>query len=418
MMPKRSPLQTAPLIAVIALCSACGQTPDTADTAAAPIAGVGADSEQTLIIDTHIDIPFRLHRNFSDVGQATDGGDFDYPRAKAGGLNAAFMSIYIPAAVDEAGSGAELADKLIDDMETLAANHPDKFAIATCSADIQAQADAGLISMPLGMENGGPVAMSDTALEHFFQRGIRYITLAHSKSNALSDSSYDLNEAHGGLSPLGKEMVGEMNAKGVMVDVSHISDAAFEQVIAISAVPVIASHSSLRHYTPGFRRNMTDDMVKTLAAAGGVIQINFGSSFISAEARDYSNAASANVMAYQQQNKLARDSRQLSDYRDQYRIDNPYPFATMEMVLDHFDRAVELGGIDAVGVGSDYDGVGDSLPIGLKDVAAYGDLMDGLRGRGYSQSDINKIMGGNLLRVWRAVEAYAESQGQKVECSS
>ena len=417
-MPKRSPLQTPPLIAVIALCTACGQTLDVADTAAAPIAGAGADSEQTLIIDTHIDIPFRLHRNFSDVGKATDGGDFDYPRAKAGGLNAAFMSIYIPAAVDEAGSGAELADKLIDDMETLAASHPDKFAIATCSADIQAQADAGLISMPLGMENGGPVAMSDTALEHFFQRGIRYITLAHSKSNALSDSSYDLNEAHGGLSPLGKEMVAEMNAKGVMVDVSHISDAAFEQVIAISEAPVIASHSSLRHYTPGFRRNMTDDMVKALAAAGGVIQINFGSSFISAEARDYSNAASANVMAYQQQSKLTRDSQQLSDYRDQYRIDNPYPFATMEMVLDHFDRAVELGGIDAVGVGSDYDGVGDSLPIGLKDVAAYGDLMDGLRGRGYSQSDINKIMGGNLLRVWRAVEAYAESQGQIVKCSS
>ena len=377
------------------------------NTASKPALDASTATEQTLIIDTHIDIPFRLHRGYVDVSKATDGGDFDYPRAKAGGLNAAFMSIYIPAAVDEAGESVALADKLIDDMENLAASHPDKFAIATCSADIKAQATRGMISMPLGMENGGPVATSDAALDHFYQRGIRYITLSHSKSNALSDSSYDLNEAHGGLSPLGKDMVARMNNLGVMVDVSHISDAAFEQVIAISQVPVIASHSSLRHYTPGFRRNMTDNMIKTLAAAGGVIQINFGSSYISAKARAYANAASASIIAYQQQNKLARDAQALRDYREQYRIDDPYPFATMDMVLDHIDRAVALGGVDAVGIGSDYDGVGDSLPIGLKDVSTYGDLMAGLRSRGYSQADINKIMGGNTLRVWRAVEAYA-----------
>jgi membrane dipeptidase len=158
-------------------------------------------------------------------------------------------------------------------------------------------------------------------------------------------------------------------------------------------------------------------MVKTLAEAGGVIQINYGSSFISAEAREYANAASASIIAYQQQNKLARDAQELRDYREQYRIDNPYPFATMDMVLDHIDRAVELGGIDSVGIGSDYDGVGDSLPIGLKDASTYGDLMEGLRGRGYSQAEINKIMGGNTLRVWRAVEAYAQAQGNPEICA-
>jgi membrane dipeptidase len=401
----------AALVSLSFFAAACS---DTASTAAVD---ASATAEQTLIIDTHIDIPFRLHRGYVDVSKATDGGDFDYPRAKAGGLNAAFMSIYIPAAVDEAGDSVALADKLIDDMENLAASHPDKFAIATCSADIEAQAARGVISMPLGMENGGPVATSEEALDHFYERGIRYITLSHSKSNALSDSSYDLNEAHGGLSPLGKDMVVRMNNLGVMVDVSHISDAAFEQVIEISQVPVIASHSSLRHYTPGFRRNMTDDMVKTLAGAGGVIQINYGSSFISAEARAYANAASASIIAYQQQNKLARDAQELRDYREQYRIDNPYPFATMDMVLDHIDRAVELGGIDSVGIGSDYDGVGDSLPIGLKDASTYGDLIQGLRGRGYGQADINKIMGGNTLRVWRAVEAYARAQGNPEICA-
>ena len=401
----------AALVSLSFFAAACS---DTASTAAVD---ASATAEQTLIIDTHIDIPFRLHRGYVDVSKATDGGNFDYPRAKAGGLNAAFMSIYIPAAVDEAGDSVALADKLIDDMENLAASHPDKFAIATCSADIEAQAARGVISMPLGMENGGPVATSEEALDHFYERGIRYITLSHSKSNALSDSSYDLNEAHGGLSPLGKDMVVRMNNLGVMVDVSHISDAAFEQVIEISQVPVIASHSSLRHYTPGFRRNMTDDMVKTLAGAGGVIQINYGSSFISAEARAYANAASASIIAYQQQNKLARDAQELRDYREQYRIDNPYPFATMDMVLDHIDRAVELGGIDSVGIGSDYDGVGDSLPIGLKDASTYGDLIQGLRGRGYGQADINKIMGGNTLRVWRAVEAYARAQGNPEICA-
>ena len=158
-----------------------------------------------------------------------------------------------------------------------------------------------------------------------------------------------------------------MNNLGVMGDVSHISDAAFEPVIEISQLPVIASHSSLRHYTPGFRRNMTDDMVKTLAASGGVFKINYGSSFISAEAREYANAASASIIAYQQQNKLVRDAQVLRGYREQYHIDNPYPFATMNLVLGHIDRAVGLGGIDSVGIGSDYDGVGDSLPIGLKD---------------------------------------------------
>ena len=163
--------RVASLVSLGLLAAACS------DTTSTEAMDASAATEQTLIIDTHIDIPFRLHRGYVDVSKATDGGDFDYPRAKAGGLNAAFMSIYIPAAVDEAGESVALADKLIDDMENLANGHPDKFAIATCSADIEAQAARGVISMPLGMENGGPVATSKEALDHFYQRGIRYITL-------------------------------------------------------------------------------------------------------------------------------------------------------------------------------------------------------------------------------------------------
>jgi len=394
------------LAACITFLSACAEAPKT-----------GAELAQSLlIIDTHIDVPYRLKQSWADVSSATDSGDFDYPRAIEGGLNAPFMSIYIPASVDEAGGAFALADELIDGMESLAASAPDKFAIATCSDDLQSHFENNLISLPLGMENGGPVAQSEEALAHFFNRGIRYITLAHSKSNKISDSSYDTNEAWMGLSPYGKELITRMNDLGVMIDVSHISDAAFAQVIEISKAPVIASHSSLRHYTPGFVRNMSDEMVKTLGAANGVIQINFGTNFLTSEAQIYSKQRRQVIAAYIASEGLAQDDPAVKAFAEQYKKDNPYPYATTNDVLDHIDRVVELAGIDAVGIGSDYDGVGDSLPQGLKDVSTYPHLIDGLLDRGYSEADIAKVLGGNALRVWRAVEAYAVSQGTATQC--
>jgi len=394
------------LAACITFLSACAEAPKT-----------GAELAQSLlIIDTHIDVPYRLKQSWADVSSATEGGDFDYPRAIEGGLNAPFMSIYIPASVDEAGGAFALADELIDGMESLAASAPDKFAIATCSDDLQSHFENNLISLPLGMENGGPVAQSEEALAHFFNRGIRYITLAHSKSNKISDSSYDTNEAWMGLSPYGKELITRMNDLGVMIDVSHISDAAFAQVIEISKAPVIASHSSLRHYTPGFVRNMSDEMVKTLGAANGVIQINFGTNFLTSEAQIYSKQRRQVIAAYIASEGLAQDDPAVKAFAEQYKKDNPYPYATTNDVLDHIDRVVELAGIDSVGIGSDYDGVGDSLPQGLKDVSTYPHLIDGLLDRGYSEADIAKVLGGNALRVWRAVEAYAVSQGTATQC--
>jgi membrane dipeptidase len=162
---------------------------------------------------------------------------------------------------------------------------------------------------------------------------------------------------------------------------------------------------------------MSDDMVRALGAAAGVIQINFGSSFVSAEARAYSDRARLVIGAFQRDNGLTSDSAELQAFRRQYRIENPYPFASLDTVLDHIDRTVELAGIDAVGIGSDYDGVGDTLPVGLKDVSAYPNLMEGLAERGYSQQEIQKIMGGNLMRVWRAVETFAEAQGTAIRCT-
>jgi membrane dipeptidase len=403
-----------PALAVLLL-SACVQT------GRQPDAGAEQRSHELahryLIVDTHIDVPYRLsENNDEDVSRATTGGDFDYPRATEGGLDALFMSIYIPASVDEAGGARAFADELIDGVGNLTESHPDKFALATCTTDVLDAKARGRIAMPLGMENGGPIEGDLENLDHFRERGIRYITLAHSASNHISDSSYDDNERWGGLSPFGKRLIPAMNERGVMVDVSHISDRAFWQVVELSEVPVIASHSSLRHFTPGFQRNMDDEMVKALGENGGVIQINYGSGFLTAAANDYSQAQQAAREALQAQSGISEDDPRLANFGDDYRAQHPYPYADLEDVLDHIDRAVRLAGIDHVGLGSDYDGVGDSLPLGLKDVSSYPNLVAGLMRRGYDDSEIAKILGGNLMRVWQEVETYAAQAGYPPLC--
>ena len=375
-------------------------------------------AERFLIVDTHIDVPHRLYLEEEDVSQATESGDFDYPRALAGGLDASFMSIYIPADVDAAGKGFEQANELIDRVEAIAEGAPDKFAVATCSADIGRIRASGRIALPLGMENGGPIAGDFANLRHFRHRGIRYITLAHSRTNHISDSSYDAFERWQGLSPFGESLIGEMNRSGVMIDVSHLSDRAFRQVLELTETPVLATHSSLRHFTPGFHRNMSDAMVAALGANGGVIQINFGSSFLTRAAQDYGTAANKALLAFSFNNQLQPDDPRIGEFRETYRETNPYPYATLDDVLDHIDRAVTLAGIESVGIGSDYDGVGDSLPSGLKDVSTYPHLIAGLLERGYPETDIEKILGGNTMRVWRAVEEFAARHGNPPACRS
>jgi membrane dipeptidase len=363
----------------------------------------------SIIIDTHIDVPYRIVDEWEDVTGATESGDYDYPRAVAGGLNAPFMSIYTPASLEAAGESKARAEQLIDVVQRIVDTAPDKYAIARSPADVESQFAAGLISLPMGMENGSPIEGDLANLGYFYERGIRYITLAHSLSNHISDSSYDENKAHDGLSEFGEQVVREMNRLGIMIDISHVSDAAFWDVVEITRVPLIASHSSARHFTPGWERNMSDDMIKALAENGGVIQINFGSSFIAQASRDWGSARSDAWDAF-----LADTGQESSDelreqFNEQYEAQHGgYPYATLEQTLDHFDHVVELtGSVNHVGIGSDYDGVGDSLPIGLKDVSTYPNLIEGLLERDYSEDDIKKILGGNVLRVWRAVEGGA-----------
>ncbi|MCK0068868.1 dipeptidase [Kordiimonas laminariae] len=362
---------------------------------------------ETIVIDTHIDVPYRLDRKWEDVSYSTHGGDFDYNRAVEGGLNAPFMSIYTPAAHDGTPKAKEHALEMIAIVNRMVSEAPEKYIVAKTVADVEQAFKDGKIALPLGMENGSPVSGDLNNLDYFYELGIRYITLAHSKANHISDSSYDVNRPNDGLSDFGKDAVNRMNELGIMVDISHVSDKAFWDVMEITKTPVIASHSSARKFTPGFERNMNDEMIKALTTNGSVIMINYGSAFITEEANQYGPKRTEAYTKYLSENGMTASSDLQAEFNKKYAEDNPYPFATLDDVLDHIDHVVEIAGIDYVGIGSDYDGVGDSLPEGLKDVSTYPNLVEGLLKRGYTEENIKKILSGNLLRVWRTVEAYA-----------
>lgn len=361
-------------------------------------------ARNNIILDGHVDVPYRVAQSGEDIGEATEKGDFDYPRAVAGGLNAPFMSIYVAARYQESGGAKAEADRLIGLVEGITHQHSDKFEIAKTVSDVERITGDGKIALPMGMENGAPIEGDLSNLDHFYARGIRYITLTHSLVNHISDSSYDEERRWGGLSPFGEMLVGRMNDIGIMVDISHVSDEAFYDVIRVTRAPVIASHSSLRHFTPDFERNMSDDMVKALGKNGGIVMINFGSAFLDQNFVDWRNTYRAAYTAHLQEKGIEHEDEIEEAFQESYLKNTSIPFADIDDVLDHIDRVKELIGIDHVGLGSDFDGVGDSLPVGLKDASMMPNLVQGLMDRGYNDADIVKILSGNALRVWRAVE--------------
>ncbi|MCW9708305.1 dipeptidase [Fodinibius salsisoli] len=366
-------------------------------------------AQKFIIVDGHVDLPYRLKSHWEDVSQRTDEGDFDYERAKKGGLDAPFMSIYIPARYQETGGAKAVADSLIDLVNGLAEDHPEKFAIATSPQDIKEQFKKELISLPMGMENGAPIGTELSNVKYFYDRGIRYITLAHSRDNEISDSSYDMSEdRHDGLSDFGHKVVQEMNNQGIMVDVSHITDEAFYDVMETTEAPVVATHSSCRHFTPGFERNMSDSLISRLAENGGVIMINFGSTFLDSASSNSSEKVRAEIEQKIQEKGLEPGSKEAEAFSSTYFEEN-LQYSSVQKVADHIDHVVDLVGIDHVGLGSDYDGVGNTLPVGLKDASQYPNLLDELLDRGYSEEDIQKICSGNIFRVWEEVNQVAQS---------
>ena len=371
-------------------------------------------ARDALVVDTHIDAPTELLAEWQDLGELTPSREFDFPRAREGGLDVAFMSIYTSPDEDLAGTARQVANTQIDAVEAMVGRHPDKFALLTSPGDVERLRAGNHVLLALGMENGAPLGDDLAQLARFHARGVRYITLAHSASNRISDSSYDRHHAWQGLSPFGKKVVAEMNRLGVMVDVSHLSDAATRQAVELSRAPVIASHSGLRHFTPGFERNLSDELAKAIAAKGGVVQLVFGTGFVNRQAADDMQAYFVAEAALNARNATARAAgkpvEDVDAFFKEWQHAHPSPATSIGAVLDQIDYAVKLIGIDHVGLGSDFDGVSGKLPEGLRNVADYPNLVAGLQARGYTNDALKKILGSNLLRVWTAVEAGREQR--------
>ncbi|QNN45989.1 membrane dipeptidase [Thermomonas brevis] len=366
-------------------------------------------AQDAIIVDTHIDAPGILMDSWADLGNEAKDREFDYAKARAGGLDVAFMSIYTSARQDADGSAWQAANAMIDGVEALVQRHPDRFAILTSPKDAERLLQGGRVLLPLGMENGAPIGDKLENLKFFFDRGVRYITLAHSANNRIADSSYVIDKQWNGLSPFGRDVVKEMNRLGIMVDVSHLADGSAMEAINISKMPVIASHSAFRHFTPDFERNISDELAKAVAAKGGVVQVPFGTAFIDPASAADTQAHFRAINDFNRRN--AELKAQGKPALDRARFDKDWEAAhpphqsTLAQVLDQIDYGVKLVGIDHVGIGSDFDGVDGELPNELKTVADYPNLVAGLQARGYRDADIRKILGGNLLRTWARIEA-------------
>ena len=366
-----------------------------------------------IIADGHIDLPHRLKKGgylkkdeILDITENTDG-DFDYPKSKRGGLDAPFMSIYIPVEFQESGGAKKLADSLIDIVIKITASFPDKFALANTPSEIKKNFLEGLISLPMGVENGAAIEKKLKNIDYFFNRGIRYMTLTHGKDNAICDSSYDSTKTWNGLSPFGKKVISKMNSVGMMIDISHVTDETFYQVIEISKAPVIASHSSPRKFTPGFKRNMSDAMIKELARSNGLILINFGSKFVNELSNKKFSDIDRKVENWINKNKI-NDINKINKFKNRIIIEEK-PFANVEDVINAIDHVVNLVGIDYVGFGSDFDGLGNTLPYNLKSVADYPNIILGLLKKKYSEEHIEKICYKNLFRTWNEIIDYSRN---------
>ncbi|HMU03991.1 MAG TPA: dipeptidase [Saprospiraceae bacterium] len=372
-------------------------------------------AQKYVIVDGHVDLPyrlkvknFRLEKEYLGIPYQTTDGDFDYVRARKGGLDAPFMSIFIPSRLQVDGGAKELADSLINMIEYIATQQNKYFAIAKSPKDVIKAKKKGKIALPMGMENGAPIESDLSRISYFKNRGISYITLTHGKDNLICDSSYDTTRTWKGLSPFGYQVLDEMQRTGIMVDVSHVSDSTYYQTIRYVKVPVIASHSSCRKFTPGFERNMSDDMISKIKGNGGVIMVNFGSTFLDSNIDKYNDSMRTELRSLLVDKGLDEKSEEGKKFTEAFQKSHPKLYSDVQKVADHIDHIVALAGVDHVGFGSDYDGVGDSLPTGLKDVSDFPNLIYELLTRGYSDSDIEKMCSGNVFRVWNKVLEYSK----------
>ena len=392
-----------PLVALLAAI-----TSDTADGPAARL------HTRALVVDTHADTPQRMVFQGFDLGSRDSRGHVDIPRMREGGLDAVFFSIWVPSRI----TGAEAvrrALRQIDAVREQVRRHPNDLALVTTASAIRAAVGQGKIAVLMGMEGGHMIDDDLGLLRLYAELGVRYLTLTHFKNNNWADSSTD-KPAHDGLTAVGRDVVRELNRLGVLVDISHVADKTFYDALAATKAPVIASHSSCRALCD-HPRNMSDEMLRALARNDGVVQINYEITFLSQQARsakrdrgksvELDDAELERLCGEDEACQILEGERRDRDAMTSGRL----PRVDWEEIVDHIDHAVRVAGVDHVGLGSDFDGA--SMPFGMEDCSHLPRLTTALLERGYSEPDVEKILGGNLLRVLERAETVARQLQQE-----
>lgn len=372
--------------------------------------------QSAIIIDTHADTPQRIADEGYDLAEPLNGGNWNLESAHKGNLGAEFFSIWVDPKPNE-GHFARRTLILIDAVKQQVAKHPDQLMMAYSPADIEKAHREHKIAALMGIEGGHSIEDSLGLLRDYYDLGVRYMTLTWSNSNGWADSSGDYTDASvphtkEGLTEFGKDVVYEMNRLGMLVDISHVSDKTFFRTLVITRAPVIASHSSARALCDA-PRNMTDDMLRAVANNGGVVQVNFYSAFISQKYRDAQTAQAPEVKKAVEELK-ARDKAERKTTTDDAiaKLERQYadriPRPPLSDLIDQIDHIAKVAGVDHVGLGSDFDGVEGQLPEGIDSPADIPKITAALMARGYTPEDLRKILGGNLLRVFRQVEVVSQ----------
>ncbi|HEX5731629.1 MAG TPA: dipeptidase [Blastocatellia bacterium] len=423
------------LFLALAIAAAAGNNPSRQTNRAAPKASdaeLRARAErlhrEAIVVDTHNDVTSHIIDFGFDLGMAGDapgGVAFDYTgtqpipkdgkyktetdlrRLKAGGVDAEFFVAYVAAKYVKEGGSARRALDMIDVIHEQVRRHPAALEMAFTSDDIRRISKKGKIATLIGIEGGHAIEDSLAALRMFYRLGVRYMTLTHSNTNNWADSSGDINNKevkhHNGLTDFGREVVKEMNRIGMMVDISHVADKTFYDVVEVSRAPIIASHSSARALAD-HPRNMTDDMLRAIARNGGVVMINFYDGFIDPRKADFNRRANARQEELNKQ--FPNDAARVEEEMKKWRAANDSGKTPLSVLIDHFDHVAKVAGINHVGIGSDFDG-SITPPEGMEDISRMPAITFELMKRGYSDEDIKKILGENFLRVMAAVERTA-----------
>ncbi len=356
---------------------------------------------RSYVIDLHCDTPDRLAANSFDLGENYPYGQVDIPKMRKGGVSGVFFAVYNAGARGATPDKYEDALKIIDLVKEQVTLHPNDLVLATSADDIATAKQAGKIAVLMGIEGGHMIDSNLDHLRRLHELGGRYMTLTHGVHLPWAGSSGDKPEEDPGLTDFGREVVAEMNRLGMMVDVSHISDKTFAGVMEAAKAPMIASHSSCRALSD-HPRNMTDAMIRAVADRGGVVHINFYNSFLDAGYRSRANA-------YEEAEEPAEGETAEAAWARRMRKLEAIGRTPFSVLLDHFEHAANVAGVDHVGLGSDFDGVTEELPTDMEDISKIPNLIPGLRERGFADDAVSKILGGNTLRVMREVEAYAHA---------